>query len=163
MRIKFLLIVIISNTIESSWLDEVNDLLLYQDLNFIQTSINETATDSVVSTGNIRRISEVLIVDILTPYNEQYIINDSTVRIINKDFDQESEYEISKLPNNDLISIMRNGFSEGQIKKIDEDSYKIIGPSQLIMLKPISNNTFEIMYLDNLNILNTIKFTGENE
>ena len=163
MRIKFLLIVVISNTIESSWLDEVNDLLLYQDLNFIQTSINETATDSVVSTGNIRRISEVLIVNILTPYNEQYIINDSTVRIINKDFDQESEYEISKLPNNDLISIMRNGFSEGQIKKIDEDSYKIIGPSQLIMLKPISNHTFEIMYLDNLNILNTIKFTGENE
>lgn len=163
MRIKFLLIVVISNTIESSWLDEVNDLLLYQDLNFIQTSINETATDSVVSTGNIRRISEVLIVNILTPYNEQYIINDTTVRIINKDFDQESEYEISKLPNNDLISIMRNGFSEGQIKKIDEDSYKIIGPSQLIMLKPISNHTFEIMYLDNLNILNTIKFTGENE
>ena len=163
MRIKFLLIVVISNTIESSWLDEVNDLLLYQDLNFIQTSINETATDSVVSTGNIRRISEVLIVNILTPYNEQYIINDTTVRIINKDFDQESEYEIAKLPNNDLISIMRNGFSEGQIKKIDEDSYKIIGPSQLIMLKPISNHTFEIMYLDNLNILNTIKFTGENE
>ena len=163
MRIKFLLIVVISNTIESSWLDEVNDLLLYQDLNFIQTSINETATDSVVSTGNIRRISEVLIVNILTPYNEQYIINDTTVRIINKDFDQESEYEISKLPNNDLISIMRNGFSEDQIKKIDEDSYKIIGPSQLIMLKPISNHTFEIMYLDNLNILNTIKFTGENE
>jgi len=163
MRIKFLLIVVISNTIESSWLDEVNDLLLYQDLNFIQTSINETATDSVVSTGNIRRISEVLIVNILTPYNEQYIINDTTVRIINKDFDQESEYEISKLPNNDFISIMRSGFNEGQIKKIDEDSYKIIGPSQLIMLKPISNNTFEIMYLDNLNILNTIKFTGENE
>ena len=163
MRIKFLLIVVISNTIESSWLDEVNDLLLYQDLNFIQTSINETATDSVVSTGNIRRISEVLIVNILTPYNEQYIINDTTVRIINKDFDQESEYEISKLPNNDFISIMRSGFNEGQIKKIDEDSYKIIGPSQLIMLKPISNNTFEIMYLDNLNILNTIKFTGANE
>lgn len=163
MRINFLIILVISNTIESSWLDEVNALLLYQDLDFIQTSINETATDSVVSTGNIKRISEVLIVNILTPYNEQYIINDSTVRIINKDFDQESEYEISKLPNNDLIFIMKNGFSKDEIKKIDEDSYKLIGPSQLIMLKPISKNTFEIMYLDNLNILNTIKFTGANE
>ena len=92
------------------------------------------------------------------PYREQYIIDNLNIKIIDKDFDQESSYEIAALPNNDLISILKNGFKDGDLKELNDKVFKVKNSSQSIILKDITEKSFSIMYLDNLNVLNTITF-----
>ena len=92
------------------------------------------------------------------PYREQYIIDNLNIKIIDKDFDQESSYEIASLPNNDLISILKNGFKNDDLKELNDNVFKVKSASQSIILKDITEKSFSIMYLDNLNILNTITF-----
>jgi len=97
-------------------------------------------------------------VNVNEPYREQYIIDNLNIKIIDKDFDQESSYEIASLPNNDLISILKNGFKNDDLKELNDNVFKVKSASQSIILKDITEKSFSIMYLDNLNILNTITF-----
>ena len=86
------------------------------------------------------------------------LIDNLNIKIIDKDFDQESSYEIASLPNNDLISILKNGFKNDDLKELNDNVFKVKNASQSIILKDITEKSFSIMYLDNLNILNTITF-----
>jgi hypothetical protein len=136
----------------------VNNLLFSKDINFVHTSTNESLTKSVVSNGNIIRQSELITVNVDEPFREQYIIDNLNIKIIDKDFDQESSYEITSLPNNDLISILKNGFKDEDLKELNDKVFKVKSSSQSIILKDITEKSFSVMYLDNLNVLNTITF-----
>ena len=157
MRKKIFLILLLFGNLQAS-LSDVNNLLFSEDINFIHTSTNDSLTKSVVSNGNITRQFELITVNVDEPFREQYIIDNINIKIIDKDFDQESSYEIASLPNNDLISILKNGFKVGDLKELNDKVFKVKNSSQSIILKDITEKSFSIMYLDNLNVLNTITF-----
>ena len=157
MRKKIFLILLLFGNLQAS-LSDVNNLLFSEDINFIHTSTNDSLTKSVVSNGNITRQFELITVNVDEPFREQYIIDNINIKIIDKDFDQESSYEIASLPNNDLISILKNGFKDGDLKELNDKVFKVKNSSQSIILKDITEKSFSIMYLDNLNVLNTITF-----
>ena len=157
MHKKIFLIFFLFGNLQAS-LSDVNNLLFSKDINFIHTSTNDSLTKSVVSNGNIIRQSELITVNVDEPFREQYIIDNLNIKIIDKDFDQELSYEIASLPNNDLISILKNGFKNDDLKELNDNIFKVKNASQSIILKDITEQSFSIMYLDNLNILNTITF-----
>lgn len=157
MHKKIFLIFLLFGNLQAS-LSDVNNLLFSEDVNFVHTSTNESLTKSVISNGNIIRQSELITVNVNEPYREQYIIDNLNIKIIDKDFDQESSYEIASLPNNDLISILKNGFKNDDLKELNDNVFKVKNTAQSIILKDITEKSFSIMYLDNLNILNTITF-----
>ena len=157
MRKKIFLILLLFGNLQAS-LSDVNNLLFSEDINFIHTSTNDSLTKSVVSNGNITRQFELITVNVDEPFREQYIIDNINIKIIDKDFDQESSYEIASLPNNDLISILKNGFKDEDLKELNDKVFKVKNSSQSIILKDITEKSFSIMYLDNLNVLNTITF-----
>lgn len=157
MHKKIFLIFLLFGNLQAS-LSDVNNLLFSKDINFVHTSTNESLTKSVVSNGNIIRQSELITVNVDEPFREQYIIDNLNIKIIDKDFDQESSYEITSLPNNDLISILKNGFKDEDLKELNDKVFKVKSSSQSIILKDITEKSFSVMYLDNLNVLNTITF-----
>ena len=157
MHKKIFLIFLLFGNLQAS-LSDVNNLLFSKDINFIHTSTNDSLTKSVVSNGNIIRQSELITVNVDEPFREQYIIDNLNIKIIDKDFDQESSYEITSLPNNDLISILKNGFKDEDLKELNDKVFKVKSSSQSIILKDITEKSFSVMYLDNLNVLNTITF-----
>ena len=157
MHKKIFLILLLFGNLQAS-LSDVNNLLFSEDINFIHTSTNDSLTKSVVSNGNITRQFELITVNVDEPFREQYIIDNINIKIIDKDFDQESSYEIASLPNNDLISILKNGFKDEDLKELNDKVFKVKNSSQSIILKDITEKSFSIMYLDNLNVLNTITF-----
>ena len=157
MRKKIFLILLLFGNLQAS-LSDVNNLLFSEDINFIHTSTNDSLTKSVVSNGNITRQFELITVNVDEPFREQYIIDNINIKIIDKDFDQESSYEIASLPNNDLISILKNGFKDEDLKELNDKVFSVKNSSQSIILKDITEKSFSIMYLDNLNVLNTITF-----
>ena len=157
MHKKIFLIFLLFGNLQAS-LSDVNNLLFSKDINFIHTSTNDSLTKSVVSNGNIIRQSELITVNVDEPFREQYIIDNLNIKIIDKDFDQESSYEITSLPNNDLISILKNGFKDEYLKELNDKVFKVKSSSQSIILKDITEKSFSVMYLDNLNVLNTITF-----
>ena len=158
MHKKIFLIFLLFGNLQASFLTDVNNLLFSEDVNFIHTSTNDSLTKSVISNGNIIRQSELITVNVDEPFREQYIIDNINIKIIDKDFDQESSYKIASLPNNDLISILKNGFKDGDLKELNDKVFKVKNSSQSIILKDITEKSFSIMYLDNLNVLNTITF-----
>ena len=163
MHKKIFLIFLLFGDLQASFLTDVNNLLFSKDVKFIHISTNESLTKSVISNGTIIRQAELITVNIDEPYREQYIIDNMNIKIIDQDFDQESSYEIASLPNNDLISILKNGFKDDDLKALNDNLFKIKSSSQSIILKDITEKSFSIMYLDNLNILNTVTFSKVNK
>ena len=163
MHKKIFLIFLLFGDLQASFLTDVNNLLFSKDVKFIHKSTNESLTKSVISNGTIIRQAELITVNIDEPYREQYIIDNMNIKIIDQDFDQESSYEIASLPNNDLISILKNGFKDDDLKALNDNLFKIKSSSQSIILKDITEKSFSIMYLDNLNILNTVTFSKVNK
>ena len=158
MHKKIFLIFLLFGNLQASFLTDVNNLLFSEDVNFIHTSTNDSLTKSVISNGNIIRQSQLITVNVDEPFREKYIIDNINIKIIDKDFDQELSYEIASLPNNDLISILKNGFKDGDLKELNDKVFSVKNSSQSIILKDITEKSFSIMYLDNLNVLNTITF-----
>ena len=163
MHKKIFLIFLLFGDLQAYFLTDVNNWLFIKDVKFIHTSTNESLTKSVISNGTIIRQAELITVNIDEPYREQYIIDNMNIKIIDQDFDQESSYEIASLPNNDLISILKNGFKDDDLKALNDNLFKIKSSSQSIILKDITEKSFSIMYLDNLNILNTVTFSKVNK
>ena len=163
MHKKIFLIFLLFGDLQASFLTDVNNLLFSKDVKFIHTSTNESLTKSVISNGTIIRKAELITVNIDEPFREQYIIDNMNIKIIDQDFDQESSYEIASLPNNDFISILKNGFKDDDLKALNDNLFKIKSSSQSIILKDITEKSFSIMYLDNLNILNTVTFSNVNK
>ena len=79
-------------------------------------------------------------------------------KIIDNDFNQESTIEISTLPNKDLIKLIKSGFEEKDVLKISKTSYQLKDSQKPILIRDIADNSFSLIYLDNLDVLNTIIF-----
>lgn len=148
----------INFTVNASEIDIVNKVLLYKKIQFIQNSVNEMTGITSESSGFIERDGEIISINIQKPFDEKYIINETQIKIIDNDFDQESTIEISTLPNKDLIKLIKNGFEEKDVLKISKTSYQLKDSQKPILIRDIADNSFSLIYLDNLDVLNTIIF-----
>ena len=66
--------------------------------------------------------------------------------------------EIETLPNKSIINILKLGFKKDNISEISNGSLALDIDERPLIIKLISDDSFSIDYLDNLNILNTILF-----
>jgi len=148
----------INLTVNASEIDIVNKVLLYKKIQFIQNSVNEMTGITSESSGFIERDGEIISINIQKPFDEKYIINETQIKIIDNDFDQESTIEISTLPNKDLIKLIKSGFEEKDVLKISKTSYQLKDSQKPILIRDIADNSFSLIYLDNLDVLNTIIF-----
>lgn len=148
----------INFTVNASEIDIVNKVLLYEKIQFIQNSVNEMTGITSESSGFIERDGEIISINIQKPFDEKYIINETQIKIIDNDFDQESTIEISTLPNKDLIKLIKSGFEEKDVLKISKTSYQLKDSQKPILIRDIADNSFSLIYLDNLDVLNTIIF-----
>lgn len=148
----------INFTVNASEIDIVNKVLLYEKIQFIQNSVNEMTGITSESSGFIERDGEIISINIQKPFDEKYIINETQIKIIDNDFDQESTIEISTLPNKDLIKLIKSGFEEQDVLKISKTSYQLKDSQKPILIRDIADNSFSLIYLDNLDVLNTIIF-----
>lgn len=148
----------INFTVNASEIDIVNKVLLYKKIQFIQNSVNEMTGITSESSGFIERDGEIISINIQKPFDEKYIINETQIKIIDNDFDQESTIEISTLPNKDLIKLIKSGFEEQDVLKISKTSYQLKDSQKPILIRDIADNSFSLIYLDNLDVLNTIIF-----
>lgn len=159
MKIRILFFLAFINfTVNASEIDIVNKVLLYEKIQFIQNSVNEMTGITSESSGFIERDGEIISINIQKPFDEKYIINETQIKIIDNDFDQESTIEISTLPNKDLIKLIKSGFEEQDVLKISKTSYQLKDSQKPILIRDIADNSFSLIYLDNLDVLNTIIF-----
>lgn len=159
MKIRILFFLAFINfTVNASEIDIVNKVLLYEKIQFIQNSVNEMTGITSESSGFIERDGEIISINIQKPFDEKYIINETQIKIIDNDFDQESTIEISTLPNKDLIKLIKSGFEEKDVLKISKTSYQLKDSQKPILIRDIADNSFSLIYLDNLDVLNTIIF-----
>ena len=62
------------------------------------------------------------------------------------------------MPNKSIINILKLGFKKDHISEISNGSFSLDIDERPLIIKIISDDSFSIDYLDNLNILNTILF-----
>ena len=142
----------------SNNIDLINDLLLSNKTNFKQTSVNEMSNITQISEGEIFRKNDVIRININTPFKEQYSIDESHIEINDLEFNQTKLIEIQSLQNQTLLSILKLGFKTEDIKNQNSNSFSFNIDGQIVVVRYISNKSFSVDYLDNLNILNTIIF-----
>ena len=138
--------------------DSINDLLLSNKMTFEQTSVNEVSNITQISEGEIFRKNDVIRININTPFKEQYSINESYIEINDLEFNQTKLIEIHSLQNQTLLSILKLGFKTEDMKNQNSNSFSFDIDGQIVVVRYISNKSFSVDYLDNLNILNTIIF-----
>jgi hypothetical protein len=127
-------------------------------MTFEQTSVNEVANITQISEGEIFRKNDVIRININTPFKEQYFIDESHIEINDLEFNQTKLIEIQSLQNQTLLSILKLGFKTEDIKNQNSNSFSFNIDGQIVVVRYISNKSFSVDYLDNLNILNTIIF-----
>ena len=138
--------------------DSINDLLLSNKMTFEQTSVNEVANITQISEGEIFRKNDVIRININTPFKEQYSIDEPHIEINDLELNQTKLIEIQSLQNQTLLSILKLGFKTEDIKNQNSNSFSFNIDGQIVVVRYISNKSFSVDYLDNLNILNTIIF-----
>ncbi|MDG1247849.1 MAG: hypothetical protein P8O14_00595 [SAR86 cluster bacterium] len=127
-------------------------------MTFEQKSVNEVANITQISEGEIFRKNDVIRININTPFKEQYSINESYIEINDLEFNQTKLIEIHSLQNQTLLSILKLGFKTEDIKNQNSNSFSFNIDGKIVVVRYISNKSFSVDYLDNLNILNTIVF-----
>lgn len=155
---NFVLIALFSCNSFSSNLDLINNILLSDKSVFTQTSLNEMTNSIQVSEGKISRINNTIFINISSPFKEKYSITDSYIEINDLEFNQIKTIEIETLPNKEIINILKFGFKKDNISEISNGSLALDIDERPLIIKLISDDSFSIDYLDNLNILNTILF-----
>lgn len=155
---NFVLIALFSCNSFSSNLDLINNILLSDKSVFTQTSLNEMTNSIQVSEGKISRFNNTIFINISSPFKEKYSINDSYIEINDLEFNQIKTIEIETLPNKAIINILKFGFKKDNISEISNGSLALDMDERPLIIKIISDDSFSIDYLDNLNILNTILF-----
>ena len=155
---NYLFIVFFACNCFSYSVDSINDLLLSNKMTFEQKSVNEVANITQISEGEIFRKNDVIRININTPFKEQYSINESYIEINDLEFNQTKLIEIQSLQNQTLLSILKLGFKTEDIENQNPNSFSFNIDGKIVVVRYISNKSFSVDYLDNLNILNTIVF-----
>lgn len=130
--------------------------LINNNLSFIQTT--NTGAEEVQSIGQIYKKEDVIEIIIDLPNREKYTIRDSLIEIYDYEFKQTQAIEIND-DNSFLINFLNNKFDFNDIQVLDKNSFIVFKNNKEFTISIISENTFSIIYNDNMDYKNSILFT----
>ena len=108
---------------------------------------------------SIQKKNNLIIINITSPYKENYYINDKNIEIHDLDFDQIRTIPLSEIEDMLLINFLRNQSLETyDIKNINEDSFKLLKNDKEYDFEFIDKDELQVKFTDNMNLKNIVKF-----
>ncbi len=146
-------------TIESSTSEQLNDFF-NGDLTFTQTSLNKNKNLIEESEGIFKRLEDnSIVIEISTPFRENYFIDENKIEIHDLDFDQVRIIRREDIKENIFLGYLLDGFDDSYISsELNDYEFKLKINEQNIDLKFISKNHLQIKFKDNMDINNLINF-----
>ena len=150
---------IIPLTIESSTLEQLNDFF-DNDLTFTQTSLNKNKNLIEESEGIFKRLEDnSIVIEISTPFRENYFIDENKIEIHDLDFDQVRIIRREDIKENIFLGYLVDGFDDSYISsELNGYEFKLKINEQNIDLKFINKNHLQVKFKDNMDINNLINF-----
>ena len=150
---------IIPLTIESSTSEQLNDFF-DSDLTFTQTSLNKNKNLIEESEGIFKRLEDnSIVIEISTPFRENYFIDENKIEIHDLDFDQVRIIRREDIKENIFLGYLVDGFDDSYISsEINDYEFKLKINEQNIDLKFINKNHLQVKFKDNMDINNLINF-----
>ena len=150
---------IIPLTIESSTSEQLNDFF-DSDLKFTQTSLNKNKNLIEESEGIFKRLEDnSIVIEISTPFRENYFIDENKIEIHDLDFDQVRIIRREDIKENIFLGYLVDGFDDSYISsELNDYEFKLKINEQNIDLKFISKNHLQVKFKDNMDINNLINF-----
>lgn len=146
-------------TIESSTSEQLNDFF-NSDLTFTQTSLNKNKNLIEESEGIFRRLEDnSIVIEISTPFRENYFIDKNKIEIHDLDFDQVRMIKREDIKENIFLEYLVDGFDDSDMTfELNDDEIKLKINKQNIDLKFINKNHLQVKFKDNMDINNLINF-----
>ena len=150
---------IIPLTIESSTSEQLNDFF-DSDLTFTQTRLNKNKNLIEESEGIFKRLEDnSIVIEISTPFRENYFIDENKIEIHDLDFDQVRIIRREDIKENIFLGYLVDGFDDSYISsELNDYEFKLKINEQNIDLKFISKNHLQVKFKDNMDINNLINF-----
>ena len=150
---------IIPLTIESSTSEQLNDFF-DSDLTFTQTSLNKNKNLIEESEGIFKRLEDnSIVIEISTPFRENYFIDENKIEIHDLDFDQVRIIRREDIKENIFLGYLVDGFDDSYISsELNDYEFKLKINEQNINLKFINKNHLQVKFKDNMDINNLINF-----
>ena len=150
---------IIPLTIESSTSEQLNDFF-NSDLIFTQTSLNKNKNLIDESEGIFKRLEDnSIVIEISTPFRENYFIDENKIEIHDLDFDQVRIIRREDIKENIFLGYLVDGFDDSFISsELNDYEIKLKINEQNIDLKFINKNHLQVRFKDNMDINNLINF-----
>ena len=143
---------------QTSALEQLS-LFFNNDLKFIQNSLNTITNTFDRTEGEYSKKNNLIIINITSPYKENYYINDKNIEIHDLDFDQIRTIPLSEIEDMLLINFLRNQSLETyDIKNINEDSFKLLKNDKEYDFEFIDKDELQVKFTDNMNLKNIVKF-----
>ena len=157
-RILVLFALMSSIPAQTSALEQLS-LFFNNDLKFIQSSLNTITNTFDRTEGEYSKKNNLIIINITSPYKENYYINDKNIEIHDLDFDQIRTIPLSEIEDMLLINFLRNQSLETyDIKNINEDSFKLLKNDKEYDFEFIDKDELQVKFTDNMNLKNIVKF-----
>ena len=150
---------IIPLTIESSTSEQLNDFF-ESDLTFTHTSLNKNKNLIEESEGIFKRLEDnSVVIEISTPFRENYFIDKNKIEIHDLDFDQVRIIRREDIKENIFLGYLVDGFDDSYISsELNDYEFKLKINEQNIDLKFINKNHLLDKFKDNMDINNLINF-----
>ena len=157
-RILVLFALMSSIPAQTSAIEQLS-LFFNNDLKFIQSSLNTITNTFDRTEGEYSKKNNLIIINITSPYKENYYINDKNIEIHDLDFDQIRTIPLSEIEDMLLINFLRNQSLETyDIKNINEDSFKLLKNDKEYDFEFIDKDELQVKFTDNMNLKNIVKF-----
>jgi hypothetical protein len=125
---------------------------LKRNYSFIERSLNESEMQIGNSAGKILFKNDEVIIQVLTPFEENYRINKETIEIHDVFLDQKQTIEIDQI-NNFFLDLLIDGVDEGS----EDYSVRIIQDSTIKIYENDSSSVINFLFIDNQ--LKLIRYT----
>ena len=143
---------------QTSVIDQLS-LFFNNDLKFIQSSLNTITNTFDRTEGEYLKKNNLIIINITSPYKENYYINDKNIEIHDLDFDQIRTIPLSDIEDTFLINFLRNqSLLTYDIKNIKEDSFKLLKNKKEYNFEFLDKDELQVKFTDNMNVKNIVKF-----
>ena len=143
---------------QTSVIDQLS-LFFNNDLKFIQSSLNIITNTFDRTEGEYSRKNNLIIINVISPYKENYYINDKNIEIHDLDFDQIRTIPLSEIEDTFLINFLRNqSLQTYDIKNIKEDSFKLLKNDKEYNFEFLDKDELQVKFTDNMNVKNIVKF-----
>ena len=143
---------------QTSVIDQLS-LFFNNDLQFIQSSLNTITNTFDRTEGEYSKKNNLIIINVTSPYKENYYINDKNIEIHDLDFDQIRTIPLSEIEDTFLINFLRKqSLQTYDIENIKEDSFKLLKNDKEYNFEFLDKDELQVKFTDNMNVKNIVKF-----